>query len=986
MEIKNRKNNSNKIPNSSQQAKKNTLYKNLNNNKDNFNNLKYSQNRMIGPEKLVQRNQSSINKKSESIKFSHNDYNNYNQKQNIRRMYKEKNLNNLSHNKGKTANKSINDSKQKSSINKNYINRHESLNKILLSSNHNKKTINKIPSSLEKKVNSYLIPKIQNNNLGFNSKTQINKVGNKLYNNYNLNQNNNINNINNSNNTKFINVPSKKKEKEKENENNLFYKYLNQYNQQKNKDNSFDYISSNSNINNKINKNKKIKEIKVIKDTKIGTDINANNKYHYNKDIKNENINYKNTNNDQNNSNNKKIYNNNLNYINYINNDFQKRNKTVIGKKNVISMLNGPYIYNLNENKNDFEPKNNSIVNTGKYSFQNRKQDNNKININNIDINEKDDKNNDNDKQIIKKINNIIEQLKIDKRAEFIKNYGNQNNINTNNENLSNFLNKNKTNIKDNEIDFQKYSNNDNKIFKNEEYKSPNYYNIFNKDKSIKNDLEPKQTIENEIDSLKTKENNTNYNNAFNLINKYNNSIIKRSSLNNGQDNTFEPKEKIINNNINNTTNNILIGESIQQNDKKDIIQSINKNQINLLNNRNQNNEIIKIDVKNLKGIYQNKRDLNKIKNNEIETAKATQKDTENIREKENKKEKENIQITPETITQSLIGLVNLGETCYMNTGLQNIIHCKPFIKQLFSILSQFKDSLDQKIITYSFINLCASLIKNKNNKYSIINSYDPSLFKRVFCNKHKEYADRGQHDSLEFLRILLDDISKELNQTKIISKYKELKTEGKSKEAQNYEYNKFYLCRENSIVVKVFYSQIMNVFTCECGDISYSFEKILDIPLLFPKDIKNEINLNDLLEHYFDGEKLSWSLPCQKCGQRDIERSKKIKLSILPEVIIFSLQRFNPITGVKINKIIKFEEIIDLKPFCDYDFFNGEINTRYRLFGISNHSGTINFGHYYSYTKVGENWYEFNDSFVKQIHLILMSRGAYFFFYERIE
>ena len=83
-------------------------------------------------------------------------------------------------------------------------------------------------------------------------------------------------------------------------------------------------------------------------------------------------------------------------------------------------------------------------------------------------------------------------------------------------------------------------------------------------------------------------------------------------------------------------------------------------------------------------------------------------------------------------------------------------------------------------------------------------------------------------------------------------------------------------------------------------------------------------------------------------------------------------MKRFNPITCVKVNKVINFEEVIDLKSYCDNDFFNGEINTKYKLFGISNHSGTIDFGHYYSYTKVGDNWYEFNDSFVKLINFIL--------------
>ena len=960
-EIKNRKNYINKTPNSSKQIKKNTYLNSLNKNKENSSSSKYSQYK-LSQEKVPQRNPSSMNKKSDKIKNTHFNISNHGPKQNIRRMYKEKkeNMNNLSHGKSSAANKSINDSKYKIPINKKNINKNSSLNKIILSGSD--KNSNDKKSTLEKNLKSYFIPKKSNIN-DFNSKTQINKIkSNKLYNASSMNQNNNI--VNHSNNSKKIDISSQKRIQP----NNIYDNYLNKYIQQRNIDNPYD------NSNNKITKNKNQIEVKELKD------INKNNKYHFN--YKNENLNFNNININANNTNNKKtVYN--LNYIHEDNsNDFQKRNKTVIGKKNVFSLINAPYSYKISQNKNDFEHKNNSIlnngkysfkertqnyyfsnfidnekddknnniVNSGKYSFKNRTQDN-KIIINNFnDNNEKDDKNDVNDIEITKKLNNIIRDLKNNKK-----------------DNFNNFFGVGGINIKDNKTDFY-----NNKILQQNDDKLSNFYDLYGNYKKTKNDSESRKTIENEIDNIKTKENNANYNfsNAYNLINKYGNSIIKRSNLNNGQDN----------NTNNDASNTSLIKESIRQNQKRDVISSINKNQINLINNRNQNNEIIKIDVNNLKGIYQNKRDLNKIKNYEIETAKETQKDIE----REKKKEKE---ITPENVTQSLIGLLNLGETCYMNTGLQNIIHCKPFINQLFLVItSQFREILNEKIITHSFINLCSSLINNNNN-YITINSYNPYSFRKDFCSCHKEYADRGQHDSLEFLRIFLDDISKELNQTKIISQYKELKTEGKSKEIQNMEYHKFYLRRENSIVVKVFYSQIMNMFICECGDVSYSFEKILDIPLLFPKEISSEIHLNDLLEKYFRGEKLSWSLTCPKCGKKDAERSKKIKLSILPEVIIFSLQRFNPTTGVKINKTIKFEEIIDLKSFCDFDFFNGgEIKTKYRLFGISNHSGMINYGHYYSYTKVGDNWYEFNDSLVKPINLPLMSRAAYFFFYEKKE
>ena len=90
------------------------------------------------------------------------------------------------------------------------------------------------------------------------------------------------------------------------------------------------------------------------------------------------------------------------------------------------------------------------------------------------------------------------------------------------------------------------------------------------------------------------------------------------------------------------------------------------------------------------------------------------------------------------------------------------------------------------------------------------------------------------------------------------------------------------------------------------------------------------------------------------------------INFSILNEIVIFSLQRLNPILSIK-NKIsVKFEEIIDLKDYCDKDLYKE--NTKYRLFGTINHFGSINSGHYYSYIRIGEDWYKFNDSKVQKI------------------
>ena len=830
--------------------------------------------------------------------------------QNLRNQYKSRKLSNaknISHNEIILNNLSIN-AKPNFPNKKPYSGKNYSLNKSNLSTTNKitKKIKQIIPTSLEKKVNSYLIPKSITTN-HHNKQTMK----------YNVSEQIPIN-------TKKIKL-IESKSNEKSNNSNILSNTYYKNNLHKFQTNLFD---NNNGINNQ-------------KGKKIVTKIFENDEDDKNNDLK---------------------YNT---YLNLIKNKIDT--SKLLYQKSTDSDNNNKY---LNQNN-----QNNNLLSNDKINKEN-------INIlpinNNNDIFTRNNKSTKNEKSFIdkkveklisnnekekildmdieKKVNNIIENLKRERKCKEnkfinINSYMRNEILSPGQKSKNKIENSKDLNKSSDKYNYKNDENNEKEIIKRNSINDDTFNkNIQQKSIELNGINKNKDDINTILEQLKIKEQN-----------KPQIEIMPLGRENKTMYNLNQNKDfNVINNNKDDISNKDLL-EHINS---KILLQksNIKYRKYGLINNRFQNNDIIKINLENIKNNYSAKKDL------------------ENINEKQN---------IPQLITQSLTGLVNLGETCYMNTGLQNLIHCVPFINQLFSIINDFKDVIEQKTISNSFIKLCQSIIKidNYNLKYNF-NSYNPSLFRLNFIKLHKQYADHEQHDSLEFIRILLDDISKELNQTKIISKYKELSTEGKSKEQQNEEYNDFYLCRENSIIVKVFYSQIMNIFICECGDISYSFEKILDIPLLFPRDSDNnkEIDLNDLIHKYFEGEDITWNLTCQNCHKKDMKRNKKIKITILPKVLIFSLQRFNPVTGFKINKYINFDEVIDLQDFCDNDFFNGEINAKYKLFGISNHSGTLNFGHYYSYTKVGNNWFEFNDSLVKLINITFFSKAAYFFFYEKID
>ena len=115
------------------------------------------------------------------------------------------------------------------------------------------------------------------------------------------------------------------------------------------------------------------------------------------------------------------------------------------------------------------------------------------------------------------------------------------------------------------------------------------------------------------------------------------------------------------------------------------------------------------------------------------------------------------------------------------------------------------------------------------------LSSITPSDFKYQFGSSNSLFRGYGQNDTQEFLRILLEDINKELNEVVHKASYKELDT-SKSKKECDKEYDKLIRSRESSIVMDSFYGQIINIFTCKCEKISYSFDKNVDLPLLLNK------------------------------------------------------------------------------------------------------------------------------------------------------
>jgi len=108
-------------------------------------------------------------------------------------------------------------------------------------------------------------------------------------------------------------------------------------------------------------------------------------------------------------------------------------------------------------------------------------------------------------------------------------------------------------------------------------------------------------------------------------------------------------------------------------------------------------------------------------------------------------------------------------------------------------------------------------------------------------------------------------------------------------------------------------------------------------------------LNLELLLKRHFKEDRFEWNSKCESCNKKTFH-SKKTRISILPDVFIISFQRYNYLNNRKNNARISFPEDLNISELVDDEcVVPKKMDFSYKLYAVSNHSGSLNFGHYYA-------------------------------------
>ncbi|OUZ99787.1 Ubiquitin carboxyl-terminal hydrolases family 2 [Macleaya cordata] len=304
-------------------------------------------------------------------------------------------------------------------------------------------------------------------------------------------------------------------------------------------------------------------------------------------------------------------------------------------------------------------------------------------------------------------------------------------------------------------------------------------------------------------------------------------------------------------------------------------------------------------------------------------------------------------------------GLTNCGNSCYANAVLQCLAFTRPLTAYLLQGLHSKECSKKEWCFTCEFESL---IMKAKEGKSPL----SPIGILSQLHNIGSHLGHGKEEDAHEFLRYAIDKMQS------ICLKEAGINAVGP-------------LAEETTLIGLIFRGYLRSKIKCmRCQGKSERYERMMDLTVEIQGDIGT---LEEALGQFtateiLDGEN---KYHCSRC--KSYEKAKK-KLTVLeaPNVLTIALKRFQSGKFGKLNKAVRFPEVLNLAPYMSGTSDKSPI---YSLYAVVVHLDIMNAafsGHYVCYVKNSQGkWFKIDDSTVKPVELErVLSRGAYMLLYAR--
>ncbi|KAK3039973.1 hypothetical protein RJ639_027163 [Escallonia herrerae] len=371
-----------------------------------------------------------------------------------------------------------------------------------------------------------------------------------------------------------------------------------------------------------------------------------------------------------------------------------------------------------------------------------------------------------------------------------------------------------------------------------------------------------------------------------------------------------------------------------------------------------------------------------------------------------------------------LKGLNNLGNTCFMNSVLQALLHTPPFRNYFLSdqhnrYFCQQKNRGKKNEGSNSNKNLRICLACDMDAMFSAVFSgnrmaYSPARFLYSWWQHASNLASYEQQDAHEFFISTLDGIHE-----KVVKDKRKPHTQGSGD-----------CCIAHRVFSGILRSDVM---CTSCGFTSTTYDPCVDISLdlepnhgssakTTPTKAHHSCNggtetmsssqsssvatLIGCLDRFTRPERLGSDQKffCQQCQVRQ-ESLKQMSIRKLPLVSCFHIKRFehSPVRKMsrKVDRYLQFPLSLDMAPYLSSSILRGrfgnrifsfegdeldasdEFSSEFELFAVVTHTGKLDAGHYVTYLRLSNQWYKCDDAWITRVNEhIVRAAQVYMMFY----